>query len=81
MTGRTRTLSVHRLRRTARANERTVQAALRLRRLRTTWSPFEQPTITLWRGGPELPSWACGVRVEKAGRFQWSVIATEAEGH
>lgn len=29
----------------------------------------------------ELPTWANGVRVEKAGQFQWAVVATSTAGH
>lgn len=30
---------------------------------------------------PDLPDWAHGVRVEKAGPFQWAVVLTETRGH
>lgn len=28
-----------------------------------------------------VPPWAKGVKVVKAGRFSWAVVATEARGH
>lgn len=61
--GETKVLSVHRLRRTARAEERRL----------TNCILYGYPT--------ELPYWAKGVRVEKAGLFQWAVVATSKRGH
>ena len=80
MPNRTHTLSVHRLRRTARGRERDLQAhldALLESRVQTNG-----PTITLYAGGRpvEVPTWARGVRVEKTGLLQWTVVATEHRG-
>jgi hypothetical protein len=69
--GRTHVISVHWLRRTARARERIITEQL-ARRSKAVPGTF----VVLG-----LPIWAHGVRVEKAGRFQWAVVATEAPGH
>lgn len=64
----TKVLSVHKLRRRARAKERRLQAVLN-----------RDPTAAqLLAAG--LPLWAEGVRVEKAGLFQWAVVATIHRG-
>lgn len=69
MADRTKVLSVHFLRRVARHRERDIQAFLR------HGGAFGEP----WRD--DLPRWTRGVRVEKAGPFQWAVVATEHAGH
>ncbi len=66
MESSTQIISVHPFRRVARYQERKLQ----------TWLDGD-------RGGlrPEgLPIWANGVRVEKAGKFQWAVVATSKAG-
>ena len=65
---RTTVLSVHRLRIAARIRERELQHHLDRR----------EPHIKV--DGMPVPSWVRGVRVEKAGRFQWAVVGTEWEG-
>ncbi len=66
--GKTEAVSVHKFRRTARKRERVLQGALHY------GYPSQLPSAG-------LPEWAHGVRVEKAGRFCWVVIATEKRGH
>lgn len=61
-------LSVHVFRRQARKRERALQDFLR------HGAAFGEP----WPD--DLPKWARGVRVRKAGRFQWVVEATENRG-
>lgn len=61
---KTKVLSVHWFRRSARARERELQAEL---------------NGQLGTGLDDLP-WARGVRVEKAGPFQWAVVATSDRG-
>lgn len=65
---RTQVLSVHTFRRTARHEERRLQAVL------------GSPLMAFSAQGIPVPQWASGVRVEKAGLFSWSVTATEWEG-
>lgn len=69
MPNRTRVISTHYVRRIARIREREVQRLLDL------------GATGVRVAGVALPAWAHGVRVEKAGRFQWVVVATEAPGH
>lgn len=64
----TKVLSVHKLRRRARAKERRLQAILNR-------NPSAAALIDAG-----LPIWAEGVRVEKAGPFQWAVVATTHRG-
>jgi len=64
---RTQVLSVHKFRRAARAKERRIQPALE--------------GMAARRISAGIPSWASGVRVEKAGLFSWAVVATERPGH
>jgi hypothetical protein len=66
---RTRVISVHYLRVIARMREREVQHVL------------ERHAVGVTVAGVAIPAWAKGVRVEKAGRNQWAVVATEARGH
>lgn len=63
---RTKIVSTHFLRRSARKRERAIQEALRLR------EQVQNPM--------DLPLWARGVRVEKAGPLQWAVVLTERRG-
>ncbi len=65
----TKIISVHRLRRSARKVERDLQSALETSTQSTT--------------GPlvGLPAWAKGVRVDRAGFFQYAVVATSWKGH
>jgi hypothetical protein len=94
MAGRTKTVSVHRLRRTAQAREREIQrildVATEIQRIRDVATAAgrdyqvrddhpEWPPLNL--GDFSVPGWARGVRVEKAGLFQWTVVATEQRGH
>jgi hypothetical protein len=65
-------LSVHFLRRRARSRERYLQPLLELR---------ANTGRALPPGAGDVPVWARGVRVEKAGLFQWAVVATEERGH
>jgi hypothetical protein len=76
----TEIISVHTFRRSARKVERMATRVLNMREEAKT-SPFTSPDIELWRGGPVLPGWAGGVRVEKAGLFQHAVVATVNKGH
>lgn len=64
---RTQILTVHKLRRAARAREREWQEALEAEAHGKV-------------GMLDLPVWARGVRVRKAGAFQWLVEATEWRG-
>lgn len=69
---RTQVLSVHKFRRTARRKERAITADLE----RSAHTPIWTTALLA-----ELPNWASGVRVEKAGVFSWCVVATERPGH
>jgi hypothetical protein len=60
----TKILSVHKLRRNARREERRLTNVIN----------FKLPN-------DDLPYWAKGVRVEKAGPFQHAVVATSRRGH
>jgi hypothetical protein len=60
-------ISVHKLRFMARRKER------RLQKLLDLGAPVHAEE--------GLPYWARGVRVQKAGRFQWAVVATVTRGH
>lgn len=63
-------------RRRARAVERELQAALdRYAEGRATPEDFH-----LTHGEYSVPDWAEGVRVEKAGRLSWAVVATPERG-
>lgn len=77
---RTQTVSVHRLRRTARRRERKLQAELDA--LLASPHQTNGSTITVYVDGKpvKLPTWARGVRVEKAGLLQWTIVATEHVG-
>lgn len=75
-------VSVHPFRRTARQRERQLQASLDL--AHSYPAPPTNPVVAhtldrLHEAG--IPAWARGVRVEKAGLFQWAVVATENRGH
>lgn len=67
---RTSVVSVHVFRRVARREERHLQALLDDRNA----GPGRVSELEV------VPSWARGVRVEKAGPFQWTVVATERPG-
>lgn len=67
----TKILSVHALRRVARARERQIQKALNDRA--ATGRPLPGQL-------DDVPDWARGVRVERAGLFQHAVVATENRG-
>lgn len=69
MSDRTKVISVHFLRRVARERERELQ------------DEFDARLAGAYARINGLPSWARGVRVEKAGRFQWAVVVTEHLGH
>jgi hypothetical protein len=64
---KTQIVSVHYFRRQARRKEREIQAVFDM------WPNSEWPLNAPW--------WARGVRVERAGPFQWAVVATEHRGH
>jgi hypothetical protein len=70
---RTLTLTVHKFRRTARKQERLLQR----------WLDFNygNPNIENLLEKDGYPKWMRGARVEKAGPFQYSVIATSFRGH
>lgn len=72
--GRTETVSVHRLRRSARRREHTIQKIL------DSYGSDPRPAIYT-EDGLLVPAWAHGVRVEKAGVLQFSLVATEHRGH
>lgn len=75
--GHTKVISVHHVRRVARSRERTLQAALDFGgpdAVRRFGVQTDLATAAGW------PVWARGVRVEKAGLFQWAVVATEGRG-
>lgn len=74
----TRIVSIHPFRRTARARERTLQGALNLGGPEAVHRLGMQTGYT---AATEWPSWGRGVRVEKAGMFQWAVVATQERGH
>lgn len=69
---RTQVLSVHKFRRVARRKERAITAELE----RSAHTPVWTTALLA-----ELPNWARGVRVDKAGAFCWVCIATEDRGH
>jgi hypothetical protein len=72
MAERTVILSVHKFRRTARKRERELQALL---------TEYAGDEIRDLLKGYVIPAWARGVRVDKAGPFQWVVIASSHRGH
>jgi hypothetical protein len=72
----TKILSTHWLRRTARAEERRLQAWLDA--LETAGLPDDARAGVLT--DHHLPEWTRGVRVESAGRFQHAVVATSTRG-
>lgn len=76
MSDRTKVLSTHFLRRAARRREREIEAALRSRH--DEEGMLVEGEARLLR---DVPDWARGVRVEKAGPLQWAVVATEHQGH
>lgn len=69
MTGRTHVISTHFTRRKARQVERLVQNSLDMGE--------HEPN---GMADPQIPLWAKGARVEKAGLLQWAVVATESKG-
>jgi len=66
---KTSVASVHVFRRAARKKERQLQAWLD--RNPSSKDKFDSA----------VPDWAQGVRVEKAGFFQWAVVYTSERGH
>jgi hypothetical protein len=77
---RTKALTVHRVRRTARREERRLQDEL-AKRERGGVSRASRPLVTVYDAdGNLVPDWAKGARVEKIGLFQFAVIATESRG-
>jgi hypothetical protein len=75
MTAHTQILSVHVFRRNARKEERRLQEWLD----RNRFSSDAQLATQMRDHG--YPSWMHGVRVEKAGRFSFAVVATDTRGH
>lgn len=71
---KTKVISVHFLRRRARAIERELQRDLDNRQ----GIGWRDVRADLEAAG--VPPWANGVRVEKAGPFQWAVVATSDRG-
>lgn len=71
---RTHIVSVHAFRRVARHQERELQRWLEF--TRTAGDGHLEARLE----ARDLPAWVRGVRVEKAGRFQWAVVATEKVG-
>ncbi len=67
-------------RRKARQHERELQAALESGRATATIGRVFGYEVGEDRRFVAVPLWADGCRVEKAGLFQWVVIATEARG-
>jgi hypothetical protein len=65
-------VSVHPFRRTARKEERRLQRVL---------DAYHEVHVILDDAPADLPLWAHGVRVERAGAFQHAVVATERRGH
>lgn len=87
MTERTKVLSVHRLRRAARKRERQLQVALEMRAQLAGGARLRIPDVAAPANVDPAsvdiipaPAWARGVRVEKAGLFQWAVVATSRRG-
>lgn len=72
MTGRTKVLSAHKFRRVARREERRLTESLA--------EAVQHYRGYEWPAEHGAPSWAHGFRVEKAGLFQWAVVATEHAG-
>ena len=64
---KTEIISVHPFRRSARKHERDLQAVI-------------DATEGYHHRDEAIPEWAKGVRVRKAGFFQWAVEATENRG-
>lgn len=85
MSEQTRVLTVHRLRRTARRLERRLQADLNSGAIRPIHFHTDEAYRIYDRGDllatVNIPRWMCGVRVERAGFFQWTVVATSHRGH
>jgi hypothetical protein len=78
---RTKALTVHRIRRTARREERRLQVEL-AERARGGVSRANRPLVSVHDAdGNPVPDWARGARVEKIGLFQFAVVVTESKGH
>ena len=86
---RSKTVSVHKLRRRARRARNVIQAKLDYidhaeeivrERIPGPPLPAQERGISRARATTldlhSLPAWARGVHVEKAGRFQWAVVVT-----
>ena len=72
-TNQMRIVSVHKFRRTARKRERELQAQI---------EEFQRlGYLEKFLFDNALPNWTRGVKVEKAGWFQWTVVATPNRGH
>lgn len=81
--GKTQTLSVHKFRRTAQDRERELTNVLVTAEAIVKDNPEPQvaDAIRELLKSNGIPEWARGVRVEKAGMFSYSVVATEHKGH
>lgn len=72
-------ISVHRSRRNARKLERELQEALDIARGFTAEGNYQEARELLDRY--EVPGWAYGARVDRAGFFQHQVQVTSWRGH
>jgi hypothetical protein len=81
--GKTKTLSVHKFRRTAQDRERELTQVLDTAQeiVKNNPEPQVASAIGNMLEANGIPEWARGVRVEKAGMFSYSVVATEHKGH
>ena len=82
--GRTQTVSTHKFRRTAQDRERDLTKVLNSAQEIIQSNPDEPQVAAAIRQllqANGIPEWARGVRVEKAGMFSYSVVATEHKGH
>jgi len=81
--GKTMTISVHHFRRTAQREERRLTKVLVSAQEIIDKNPEPQVAIGIrdLLAANDIPQWARGVRVEKAGMLSYSVVATEHKGH
>jgi hypothetical protein len=81
--GNTKILSAHYTRRSAQKEERRVQKALdeAWKIINDQGDPAVTDGVKRMLEANGIPAWAHGARVEKAGFFQYGVVATEYKGH
>lgn len=79
MNDKTKVHSIHRARYWARHMERQLQDALDV--VNGAYDPATYGEAHELLDKQDVPGWARGARVEKAGFFQWAVVLTSHKGH